>query len=348
MKRLSVAARLAWSFAAVFVFGLMLIAGFTYFELVMEPASEPETHETLRQGVLEVAGEAILVVALLAVAGWGFARHALHPAKVLAAAAERIHEGNLSEPISMPGSGAEFEKLALVFNSMTSRLDASFQRIRQFTLYASHELKTPLAILRAEFEKVLRDPQRSATDLALFGSYVEEIERLTSLVDGLTFLTKADARLIKISHEPVELTPLILNAVEDTKALGAEKQLTVELTRCDPVTLQADRQRLRQLLVILCDNAVKYNRPGGSISLAVEQEPAGVALRICNTGPGIPAEEQAHVFERFYRGSAAKADGVQGMGLGLNIAQWIIQEHSGTLSFQSTPEHTEFVAQIAT
>jgi signal transduction histidine kinase len=343
MKSSSVAVRLAWRFAAVFVFGLLIIAAVSYYELVMEPASEPET---LRQGVTEVAAEASLVVAVLVAAGWWFARRALLPAEKLAAAAERIDEGNLNETISIPGSGAEFEKLAEVFNSMTARLDASFQRVRQFTLYASHELKTPLAILRAEFEKLTDDPQRSEADRALFGSHLEEIERLTNLVDGLTFLTKADAHLIPIKPECVELTPLLTNAFEDTKALGADWNLCVSLTHCDDLTMNADRQRLRQLLVILCDNAVKYNRQGGTVTLAVEQDGTTVVLRIANSGPGIPADEQSHVFDRFYRGSGAVADGVQGMGLGLNIAQWIVGGHGGTLTFDSTPDCTEFVARF--
>jgi signal transduction histidine kinase len=348
MKSRSVATRLAWSFAGVFVLGLMIIAGFCYFELVMEPESEPEMHESLLQGITEVAIEASLSVALLAAAGWWLARRALRPVKLLAAAADRIHEGNLSDAISMPGSGAEFEKLAAVFNTMTARLDASFQRVRQFTLYASHELKTPLAILRAEFEKLVDDPQRSEADRTLFASHLDEIERLGSLVDSLTFLTKADAHLIPLASEPIDLQSLIVSAMEDTKVLGTDASIRVQLVRCDNATVTGDRQRLRQLLVILCDNAIKYNRVGGSITASLEQIAESVHLRISNTGLGIPLEEQSRVFERFYRGSSAKADGIQGMGLGLNIAQWIVHEHRGEMTFRSDDGHTEFLVSLPT
>lgn len=342
MKSRSVAARLAWSFAAVFVGGLLLVAGFAYFELVIEPAINPNVREPVLQGVVEIAAGAIVAVALLSLGGWWFARRALRPAEVLADAADRIHEGNLSEPITMPGSGAEFERLAHVFNAMTARLDASFQRVRQFTLYASHELKTPLSILRADFERMLDDPARSEADHTAFARHLDEIERLAGIVDGLTFLTKADSHLIPLTCEPVALKPLIVSAVEDTTALAAEHQIEVTLDRCDDAVVNADRHRLRQLLVILCDNAVKYNKPHGSVRFSLAHDAAATTLRITNTGPGIPKDEQARVFERFYRGSTVQSDRIEGTGLGLSIAQWIVAEHGGAISFTSEPDRTEF------
>lgn len=347
MKSQSVAARLAWSFAAVFAGGLLLVAAFAYFELVIEPKFETEKREPVMQGVIEVAAEATIAVALLSLGGWWLARRALRPAETLADAADRIHEGNLSEPIAMPGSGAEFERLAHVFNAMTTRLDASFQRVRQFTLYASHELKTPLSILRAEFEKLVDDPARSEADRTAFARHLDEIERLARIVDGLTFLTKADAHLIPLTCEPVTLKPLVVSAAEDTTALAAERQIKVTLDRCDEATVKADRHRLRQLLVILCDNAVKYNKPHGSIRMSLVHDDSITTLRIINTGPGIPKDEQARVFERFYRGSTVQSDRIEGTGLGLSIAQWIVSEHGGTLSFTSESDHTEFVVRFA-
>ncbi len=345
MSTMSVAARLAWSFAVVFVLGLLMIGAFTYFELVIEPEHET-AHESLSQGVAEVAAEALVIVTLLALAGWAFARRALRPAELLADAADRIHEGNLHEPIASPGGGIEFEKLAAVLNTMTERLNGSFQRVQQFTLCASHELKTPLAVLRMQFEKLSDDPQRSEADRSLFSSNLEEIERLASLVDGLAFLTRADSRLIEMANEPVDLEALMNSALEDTNALGAEHEITVSLDPADETTVHGDRQRLRQLLFLLCDNAIKYNRCGGSVEMSLQQVEDNAIIRIANTGQGIPSDEQIHVFERFYRGSSASADGVQGMGLGLSIAKWIVNEHRGELTFASNAARTEFVVTL--
>lgn len=346
MKHMKVVTRLTLSFLALFVVGLLLIFAFVYYELVMEPVGKLYHKEPALVTVRELVTEASIPLALLAFSGWWLARRALRPVEELAAAADRIHEGNLSEPIVMPGSGAEFERLALVFNAMTARLDASFQRVRQFTLYASHELKTPLSILRAEFERLVDDTSRSEADRQLFARHLDEMERLAQMVDGLTFLTKADAQLVPLTREPVALKQLMLSAAEDMEVLGAEQHIEVALEHCDDVILLGDRHRLRQLLVILCDNAIKYNRPQGTVQMRLEQSGEDVLLSIRNTGPGIPAEEQARVFERFYRGSSAKSDSIEGCGLGLSMAQWIAQAHGGQIGFTSEPENTQFTVSF--
>ncbi|RYD27485.1 MAG: HAMP domain-containing protein [Verrucomicrobiaceae bacterium] len=342
MKSWTVSGRIAWNFALVFACGLMAVAAAAYFELEVEKSEG----EPLIQGVLEIAGVAVLSVALLSGAGWWLARRALQPVERLAEAAERIHEGNLSERIELQGGGAEFEKLAEVLNDMTSRLDASFQRVRQFTLYASHELKTPLSILHLEFEKIVDDPERSESDRNYFAGHLDEISRLAQIVDGLTFLTKTDADLIPLASESVAMRPLLLSAMENTAALGAELGLEVTLDRNDEVVWRGDRHRLRQLLVILCDNAVKYNQPGGWVRISMEQHGAGSLLRVRNTGPGIPPEDHDRVFDRFYRGSGARAAGTEGCGLGLSIAKWITSAHGGILSFKSDATTTEFTVAI--
>jgi len=341
---LPLATRMAWTFAAMFLCGLLVIAAFAYFEMVVEPTGDEA--EPIMQGVMETAVEAVFLVALLSIGGWWLARRALRPLELLANAAERIHEGNLTERIQLAGSATEYEKLTQVFNSMTGRLNASFQRVKQFTLSASHELKTPLSILHLEFERMLDDPRRNEDDRTQFSKHLDEIDRLARIVNGLAFLAKTDSDLIQLFHEPVEMRPLLQSAAEDTTALAAEMEINVGLGQCDEIIWLGDRHSLRQLLVILCDNAVKYNRSGGNIQLSLENLPAGSVLRIENTGGGIPPEDHARVFDRFYRGSSAQADGVDGCGLGLSIAQWIVTKHGGNLSFTSDANRTVFTIMM--
>lgn len=345
MKPMTLATRLAWSFAGLFLIGLLLVSAFAYYELVIEPKLAPDEHVTVPHVMLEIAGEAVIPVALIAFGGWWLARRAVRPLETLANAANRIHEGNLRERIELSEGDVEFRKLAEVFNAMTARLDDSFQRIRQFTLHASHELKTPLSVLHGEFERLVDDSTRSASDRAAFARNLDEIERLSRMVDDLAFLTKADSQLIPITLEPVLLKPLVTAAAEDTSVLGAERDIRVTLDRCDDVTIMGDRHRLRQLLVILCDNAIKYNRLQGAVQISLSADGPQATFTITNTGSAIPAVEQPRVFDRFYRGSNVKADGIDGTGLGLSIAQWIATAHHGTLTFTSQSDHSTFVFQ---
>jgi signal transduction histidine kinase len=296
--------------------------------------------------MLEIAAEAVIPAALITLAGWWLARRAMRPLAQLTEAAARIDESHLQEKIVLPHADAEFVRLAEVFNAMTARLDESFQRVRQFTLYASHELKTPLSVLHAEFERMVDDPTRSEADRVLFGRNLDEIVRLTQIVDGLTFLTKADSHLIPLDRESLALQPLVQAAAEDAAVLGTDKHIQVTLERCEDVHIMGDRHRLRQLLVILCDNAIKHNRPNGTVQMSLSQDDHTAMFSIINSGPGIPPADHNRVFERFYRGSGVKADGIDGTGLGLSVAEWIATAHGGALTFRSEPERTEFTFTV--
>ena len=341
-----VATRLAWSFLGLFTVALALVFASLYFELVVEPESEGKEGKATGVDppaviVREIAFTVALPFALLAIGGWWLAHRAVRPVEVLAAATARLHEGNLTERVPLRGTGDEFDHLATVFNEMIVRLGESFQRVRQFTLYASHELKTPLAILRADIEQHSHDLGGTEAQNDHLSSQLDEIDRLTKLVDGLTLLTKADAHLIPLERQPVALAPLLRDAAEDTEAMAAELGISVNVGPCEEATVSGDRHRLRQLLVILCDNALKYNRPGGRIWFSQAADSQMVSIIIGNTGVGVPEGEHGQVFERFYRGSTVQSAGIAGCGLGLSIAQWIALEHGGTLRMVSVEDSTE-------
>jgi signal transduction histidine kinase len=251
---------------------------------------------------------------------------------------EKIHDRNLSGQLPRSGNGDELDRLTEVFNAMTARLDGSFQHIREFTLHASHELKTPLTILRGELETALHDEHSSAGQKERLASQIDEIERLTKIVDGLTLLTRADAGQIALKREAVRLDELVRESLADAKILAQPQGIEVRLDRCDEITVTGDRHRLRQLLLNLADNAVKYNRPGGQATFSLQRDGASAVLQISNTGAGLAPELQARVFERFFRGDASHNNAVEGCGLGLSIAQWIVTAHGGEIQFASEPD----------
>ncbi|MEQ1860178.1 MAG: ATP-binding protein [Chthoniobacteraceae bacterium] len=336
---MSLVTRLTWWFAALLGLALLIVPAVTYYELLVE--NNPK-REALWIQFTEVAVLSAIPLLVLAAGGWWLGVRALRPLRELTLAASRIHASNLDERIPLRGTGDELDQLAAVFNDMTTRLGASFDRVREFTLHASHELKTPLAILRADFDHLLDEPGRSEADRARFASHLDEIERLARIVDGLTLLTKADAQLVTIERADVRLDDIVRDAAEDARALGESRRLRV-VCKAAPVTIRGDRHRLRQLLLILADNAVKYNHDDGEIAFTLA---ADAVLRVRNTGPAIPPSEQPHIFQRFFRGAATAAADIEGSGLGLPIAQWIAHAHGGTLAFTSGSDCTEFILTL--
>jgi signal transduction histidine kinase len=263
--------------------------------------------------------------------GWWWIRHVLKPLGALTAAVEKIHAHNLREQLPRNMGDDEVDKLASVFNSMTTRLDESFTRIHEFTLRASHELKTPLTVMRAHLETALREGQSLAPEQTEWiDGQLDELKRLTQIVDSLTLLTKADAGLVKLEQQPVQLGEIVEEAVEDAQALARPYGVKVTLGECIGTVVNGDRHRLRQLLLILSDNAVKYNRPGGTIGISLSHSGDTAELRVTNTCDDISQAMLDNVFDRFSRGRNAQGK-VEGCGLGLTIAQWIVHAHGGTI-----------------
>ncbi len=322
---------------------LAVVAAACYHEFVIEKRHHhhgmKSESELDSEDLIDILTWTVTPAIVLGLAGgWWLTRKALAPVSALTQAAEKIHERNLSEQLPRSGNGDELDRLTEVFNAMTARLDGSFQRIREFTLHASHELKTPLTILRGELETALHDEHSSAAQKDRLASQIDEIERLTKIVDGLTLLTKADAGQIALKCEPLRLDELVRESLADAKILASPQNIEVRLDHCDEATVAGDRHRLRQLLLNLADNAVKYNRPGGTVKFSLQRDGKFAALKISNTGAGIAAELQPRVFERFFRGDASHNNAVEGCGLGLSIAQWIVTAHRGEIYFASAPD----------
>jgi signal transduction histidine kinase len=333
--------------AAAAVVGLILFTGAVlYYEFVIEhraamAAGAPDSVEEEIGEVLALVG--LPGVLVLGVGAWWLMGRALLPLERLAAAATRIHAGNLHERLPVSAPEDEMARLALAFNGMVARLDASFARVKEFTLHASHELKTPLAILRNELETALDDPAATPALREMFARQLDEIQRLAQVVDGLAFLARVDAGQYRVAHEPVRLDELVRDSFADAEILAHAARLRVALTSCAEATVSGDRRRLRQVLLNLVDNAVKYNRPGGEVTLALTRDRGEAVVRIANTGVGVPAEVLPRVFDPLFRGDLARGRDVDGSGLGLSIARSIIVAHGGAIEIASEPERETVV-----
>ena len=336
---MTIRTRLTLWYSGMLLLSLLLMGGVLFYELFYEEThSPPEKREPPSKQMADILfmyGAPTL--ALVLGGGWLATRRALAPLAALTAAAERVHSGNLRERLPRSGAGDELDRLSGVLNTMLARLDDSFSRVRDFTLHASHELKTPLAVMRGEVETLLdKDPCTPAQRDALTG-HLDEILRLAQIVDSLALLAKADSGLAPLAQDDVPLDDLVREAADDARVLGGPLNLSVELAACDPVRVRGDRHRLRQVLLNLADNAAKYNHPGGRVTLSLLRQGPEAVLTIANTGPGIPPEQLPRVFDRFFRGSPARRSRTEGAGLGLSIAQWIVQAHHGALALDSTP-----------
>lgn len=308
----------------------------TLVNIVQVGTSLQSVQETLHRLllILLVTVPAALLIALAG--GWFLAGRALRPVETITAAAQRIAAGDLTQRLSVPRSSDEVGRLAVTFNEMIARLETSFRQVRQFTTDASHELRTPLTVLKGETELALRRPRSPEDYQLVLESSLEEIDRMTMIVDELLFLSRADLGEVKMESLPVRLDTLAEDIQRQATLLGQEQDVQVTLGTVTPATVQGDELRLRELLLNLVDNAIKYSRPSGKVEISLVSEGKTARLSVLDHGIGIPPEAQARIFDRFYRTDAARAHAKKGTGLGLSICKWIAEAHHGRIEVRST------------
>ncbi len=325
-------------YGAILCFCLLLVAALSYIEFHRSSAESEDSDED-SETVFATVLWGCLPAAILGLAGgWILMHKTLAPLQTLTQALQRIDEDNLHEQLPRSKNGDELDRLSEVFNKMTLRLEQSFQRIRDFTLDASHELKTPLTILHGQLETALSGCGYKPEQREFLASQLDEVQRLARIVDGLALLTKADAGQVILARVPVRLDELVREALADAAMLAQSMQVSVSVERLEELTVLGDRDRLRQLLLNLSDNAVKYNVLKGTIVFDLSKRGHQAELLITNTGPGIAPENLRCVFNRFFRGDAAHNRSIDGCGLGLSIAQWIVQAHGGSIFIESDPD----------
>jgi two-component system OmpR family sensor kinase len=243
---------------------------------------------------------------------------------------------SLHRRLALSEESSDFADLVTTLNAMIARLETSFGALRRFTADASHELKTPLAVLRADVERAMMTMNQTERMVALEES-LQEVRRMTDLVESLLTLARADEGRIDIYREPVELQPLVQEVYETALILGEAQGITVNLPFTADVVVLADRTRLRQLFLNLVTNAIKYTPAGGKVEIGVGRHPDNVTFAVRDTGIGIAAADVPHIFERFWRADRVRSRLSErgGFGLGLSISQWIAQAHGGTLTASS-------------
>ena len=275
-----------------------------------------------------------LAVAISMLGGWFLAGRALRPVDAITVTAQRIAAGDLTQRIQITSTD-EIGRLASTFNDMIGRLQASIRQIRQFSADASHELRTPLTITKGETELALRKPRSPEVYQEVLASNLEEIDRMSRIVDELLFLSRADLGEIKMESDPVQLDNLVHEIHQQAAVLGQDSQVTTILDTIEPTQIIGDELRLRELLLNIVDNAIKYSHNLGTVELKLVKDGRFAKLSVTDHGIGIGPNEQAHIFDRFFRTDSARTHAQKGTGLGLAICKWIAEAHQGGIQVTS-------------
>jgi heavy metal sensor kinase len=277
-----------------------------------------------------------VVVAVAAAGGYVLSRRALKPVERIAGKAEMITQHNLSERLPVARTGDELERLSVALNLMITRLDDAFINSKRFVADASHELRTPLTVIQGELESLAADTSLPADLRDRVGSTLEEVERLGAIVRKLFALSRLDAGEAQQEWAKLDLAALVGATSDQMLLLAEDKHIKVTRETDTPVFVMGDRARLKQVVVNLLDNAVKYTHPGGSVHLRVYAKARDGCVDVADTGVGIPAEAVPLVFERFFRVDRDRASGEGGAGLGLSIVKSICVAHGGRVEAEST------------
>lgn len=311
------------------------VAGHDYVIVVAESRRETMAQlRSLRQVFFLVIPAMLLIAGL---AGWLLARKSLGQIAVMTEQAELINARNLHERLPVNNPRDELGRLALVFNQLLSRLEHSFDGMREFTADASHELRTPLAIIRGEADVALGQERSVAEYKESLAIIQDEARHLTRLVDDMLALARADAGARQLKREELYLNDLLVDCCHAVRALASHQGVVLNLLPSQDVLYRGDQELLRRLILNLLDNAVKYTPRGGVVTVQLSQTDDVITLSVADTGIGIPAEAVGQVFERFYRVDKARSRAEGGSGLGLPIVKWVAEVHGGEVALTSEP-----------
>jgi len=295
--------------------------------------SEAAMQEQLRDLFLILVFGLPVAVGASGVGGYFLARRALAPIEEMTVRAQTITAERLHDRLPVTHPEDEMGRLATVFNETLGRLEASFDQMRRFTADVSHELRTPLTAIRSVGEVGLRGHRDEAAYRSIIGSMLEEVDRLASLVDRLLTLSRAETGQAKLSRDPVDLAALADDVVSHLSVLAEEKRQSLSIDRLAAPVVSADRLVLRQALINLVDNAIKFTPVAGRVRIRISETPREAVVEVIDSGPGISDEARERIFDRFYRASDANSSGT---GLGLSLAKGAVEALGGHLTLAAT------------
>jgi heavy metal sensor kinase len=318
---------------------------------VVVVANSLEATDEEMESLREILGYVVPVALVIAgFGGWFLARQSLSPVVAMADRARKIGFENLSGRLPVANPRDELGRLAETFNELLSRLEAAMIQQRQFMADASHELRTPVATARTAANIALQQPHRTEGDYRETLVIVEEqTARLSRIVDDMFTLARADAGNYPVHRTPMYLDEVVDDVVRAARVLASPQGVSIEPVTIPSAVFSGDEDLIRRLIVNLLDNAIRHAPHGSTVRVALEQTPDGYAISVSDQGPGIPSHIQPHIFERFYRGDAARGRGQSdgGAGLGLALARWIATVHGGGVSLvRSSEAGTTFTVSL--
>jgi len=307
-------------------------------QFLIEVAAPYNQIESVLRGLLLTFALGLpLIVALAIGGGYLLMRRALHPVDEIRQKAAQITSRNLSERLPVVHTGDELERLAVDLNRMIERLEASFHQVNRFSADASHELRTPLTVLQGELESMARSSSNLPIEIRdTIGSALEETQRLAKIVENLLTISRLEAGEARKQLERLDFAELAHSTADQMRLLAEEKNIHLDCNGAEPVEVDADPTRLKQVVVNLLDNAIKYTPERGRVSISVVKQANRAVLEVADSGIGISADDLPHVFERFYRADKTRSRQMGGTGLGLSIVRSICLAHGGHITVNST------------
>jgi len=310
---------------------------------IIEVGSPLDPVETMLDRLFLQLALGLPIAVLVAICGgYLLVGRALAPVDHIAGKASQITQHNLSERLPVAYTADEIERLSLSLNHMIARLEDAFLNSKRFVADASHELRTPLTTLRVELENIVSDGHLTPELRETLGSVLEEVERLTEIVEGLFAISRLDAGEAQSEWVSFDLAELVTTTADQMGLLAEDKGITVSCDVKPHVMVEGDRARLKQVVVNLLDNAIKYTPPKGAIHLRVATANSHAVLEVSDNGIGIPADALPHVFDRFFRVDKARTRDPGGAGLGLSIVKSICTAHGATVETQSNRNGSVF------